>query len=182
MDGDGRRVALLRLRPGRGILVMREKPSDIKANQDALQREADILRETLRAVTARAPEIGESWAELAYSTERDYTDATAGPACMVATLLNPRRAHGGIVLVETYYGRKRDLDVITLDDWRSRVSRMITSGCHSAWVYVEDDIISELWRKRAEIWGRQARGDLGASGVAFPVWLRRGSESDGRRR
>lgn len=135
---------------------MREKLSDIKANRDALQWEANILRETLRAVTARASEIGENWAEHAYSTERSYTDATAGPARMVATLLNPHRAHGGIVLVETFYGRKRDLDVIALDDWRLRVSRMLESGCHSAWVYVEDDIISELWRKRAEIWGRAA--------------------------
>ena len=123
---------------------MREKASDVKAERDALRREADVLREALRALTATGAETFDVYGR---SEERSYVDATAGSARMVATLLNPRRAHGGIALVETHYSGRRDVEVILLDAWRSRVSRMIESGCSSAWLFVELDLITKLTRK-----------------------------------
>jgi len=118
---------------------MREKAEAVKAERDGLRREVDVLAETLRAMTAGLHERKEQHRE-----ERTYVDATAGRARMVATLINPTRAHGGIVLVETTYGDRRDVETLHLDAWRSRVSRMINAGCSSEWLWVEQSIIEAL--------------------------------------
>jgi hypothetical protein len=94
--------------------MAREKMADVLAQRDALRRRESLLEEALRATRRR---------EAAEIVSCAYNDTSVGRVSLQATLVNPNRAHGGIVILDTRYvdsrGERHDVDVRYLEDWHA---------------------------------------------------------------
>jgi hypothetical protein len=86
--------------------------ADVLAQRDALRQRESLLEEALRATRRR---------ESAAYVSNAYGDPMYGRVTLEATLINPKRAHGGIVILDTRYrdsrGERHDIDVRYLDEW-----------------------------------------------------------------